>query len=463
MYIEILIATITGFVWSMSDDGLLKQTCFHLMLSVCLATIIGNANALMRLDGYYILADWLEIPNLYQKGQRSLLRLVRCVFLGDIRSKSKSATSSGAMIATYGIAATLWRATFLASVVVLLSHLYYGAGLVLAVIVILSYVICPALRAVKYVLSNPNVTFAQRVRCALVVALSLLGLIALFHMPVEPTHRAWGIVEYDPLSVVRAESSGFIVAVHAHSGQLVSPGDALVTLENRVLESELRDLELAVAQSELRIRMYRRDRELAKLQAEQKDWQTLVEQLSDKKARCSHLVIRAPSAGRVLQRNLDQLIGTYVRDGDEILALGRDHQKRLRILINQRHLDVLKGRRRVPIRAFIPGETTFYAVLSHIEPEASDVSPEPSLCASYGGPLAVLPTDEDDTSHSGFVLLEPHFSGFLQLAESQKNRILAGQRASILLNSTQTSLGEYLLETIRDRINQRVESRKHHS
>ena len=41
-----------------------------------------NANPLMRFDGYYILADWLEIPNLREKVNRFLNNLFQAKCLG---------------------------------------------------------------------------------------------------------------------------------------------------------------------------------------------------------------------------------------------------------------------------------------------------------------------------------------------------------------------------------------------
>ena len=41
-------------------------------------TVIFNANPLLRYDGYYMLSDWLEIPNLQQKSREYLLGLIKC-------------------------------------------------------------------------------------------------------------------------------------------------------------------------------------------------------------------------------------------------------------------------------------------------------------------------------------------------------------------------------------------------
>ena len=46
------------------------------MVVCSVSTVVFNANPLMRYDGYYVLADWLEIPNLRERANRFLMNLV---------------------------------------------------------------------------------------------------------------------------------------------------------------------------------------------------------------------------------------------------------------------------------------------------------------------------------------------------------------------------------------------------
>ena len=62
---------LAAFVWlNTPEDGLLSQIMLNVMISCSVATLFFNANPLMRYDGYYFLADWLEIPNLMNKGRQ---------------------------------------------------------------------------------------------------------------------------------------------------------------------------------------------------------------------------------------------------------------------------------------------------------------------------------------------------------------------------------------------------------
>src|SRR5206468_11742270 len=74
MYIELVMASIATFLWWFSEPGLLNNVCLAVMFVCSVTTLVFNANPLMRYDGYYILADLLEIPNLRQKAGQVLSR-----------------------------------------------------------------------------------------------------------------------------------------------------------------------------------------------------------------------------------------------------------------------------------------------------------------------------------------------------------------------------------------------------
>src|SRR5256885_10280394 len=65
MIIELFVAAILAFVWINTRQGtLINGLALNAMLIASFSTIIFNANPLLRYDGYYILSDLLEIPNL---------------------------------------------------------------------------------------------------------------------------------------------------------------------------------------------------------------------------------------------------------------------------------------------------------------------------------------------------------------------------------------------------------------
>jgi putative peptide zinc metalloprotease protein len=78
MIVELFAAAIISIIWiNMNHETLLAQLMFNAMLVASVSTVVFNANPLLRYDGYYILSDWLEIPNLRQKSTEYALGLIK--------------------------------------------------------------------------------------------------------------------------------------------------------------------------------------------------------------------------------------------------------------------------------------------------------------------------------------------------------------------------------------------------
>ena len=58
------------------------------------STLLFNINPLLRFDGYYILSDWLQIPNLHQRSTKQLRHLFEGYLFGVSHSESAAETRS---------------------------------------------------------------------------------------------------------------------------------------------------------------------------------------------------------------------------------------------------------------------------------------------------------------------------------------------------------------------------------
>ena len=82
MYVELVLASICTFIWWFTEPGPLNYICLNVMFICSVSTVMFNANPLLRYDGYYILSDVLEIPNLRQKASTILNRKLGAWCLG---------------------------------------------------------------------------------------------------------------------------------------------------------------------------------------------------------------------------------------------------------------------------------------------------------------------------------------------------------------------------------------------
>ncbi len=71
---ELVLSTVALVVWWCTQPGLVHYLMLNTVFVTTLSTVVFNANPLLRYDGYYILSDWLGIPNLRAKADRLLQR-----------------------------------------------------------------------------------------------------------------------------------------------------------------------------------------------------------------------------------------------------------------------------------------------------------------------------------------------------------------------------------------------------
>ena len=117
MYVEVIISALAIYVWWFSKPGLVHHLALNTFFVTTITTVIFNANPLMRFDGYYMMSDFLEIPNLRQKSDKLLREAFSWYCLGiESRPDPFMPETGRAWFVTYAIAAWLYRWVILVSI-----------------------------------------------------------------------------------------------------------------------------------------------------------------------------------------------------------------------------------------------------------------------------------------------------------------------------------------------------------
>ena len=111
IYVELIIASLATFVWWYTPHyPVVNNIALCVMVLCSVSTVVFNANPLMRFDGYYILADWLEIPNLREKANRFLNNLFLAKCLGiEVPPEPYMAPGRKWLFVIYAIASWVYR------------------------------------------------------------------------------------------------------------------------------------------------------------------------------------------------------------------------------------------------------------------------------------------------------------------------------------------------------------------
>ena len=445
VYIELLIAAIAILVWSRIDSALIRHVLQNVIIMASVSTLVFNLNPLMKFDGYYILSDLLQIPNLMTQSTQTVQEIGRRLIFGESSSAPTNIGRERIVLMTFGVLATIWRITVSMSLLIAASVLFHGAGVALAVLGVVMWYGKPLWGFLKSLdtlrLQQPERlfrAFAVTSLCASVIA------VLFFLVPAPIMISAPGIVDYTDGEVIRAVTPGFIQEVHVVDGQEVTAGELLISLTNEEISAKFFDLQQKLAQEELRQQTANRDHNGGALSVAQMNLESLKSQLAECQKQVSGLELRANRNGCIVAQDLNRLVGTFAKPGMELMTIGREDQKELQISIGQRDL---AGSLQVvgsTVRVRIGTHGSLSGTLQRVNPQASRTVPHEALAASNGGPLPVVAKESSakkDDSRETMRLTEHRFTGIVQLAPEDATHLRCGERGVASPGLIPASLG----------------------
>ena len=310
MYFELVLAATAVFVWVMTDPGWLNHFCVNLIIVSSVSTIVFNANPLLRYDGYYILSDYLEIPNMSKKANEWLLSVSRQLFLGmpPIRNLQLPDRNRTAFY-VYAVAAFIYRWFVMAVIywfLITLFESYHVAviGYLLAAISIGKTLYGPLSKTWKFFTrhgATQEIQMPRLIYSSLVIAALIYGIM---FVPLPRAEYAYLVTRPVSYRTAYAETEGVLKQVSVKPGETVAQGDVLATLENYDLRKLVIELTSRHAQLQSTIKMYEsfpQDASVSSLEFQQavSDLRKVDLQLRERRQQLDSLQVRASCAGTV--------------------------------------------------------------------------------------------------------------------------------------------------------------------
>src|SRR4030095_15155637 len=225
MIVELFFAALLTFLWAKTGQGTLHSLAYNMMFVASVSTVIFNINPLLRFDGYYILSDLLEIPNLHQRSLQHLKHIAERYLFGVKKSRSPALTRKEACWLTFfGIASGIYRVIVFGGILLFVADRLLIIGIIMAAVCAIAWVMRPAILFVKYVATSPQLE-RQRLRAVSVSAAIVAGLLFLFDVVPFPHHfRAPGVLESRHWTEVMNKVPGQVEAVLTPAGDTVKAG-----------------------------------------------------------------------------------------------------------------------------------------------------------------------------------------------------------------------------------------------
>jgi putative peptide zinc metalloprotease protein len=422
MYVELVIASICTFIWWFSEPGMLNHLCLSTMFVCSVSTLMFNSNPLLRYDGYYILSDVIEIPNLRQKATDILGRKLGDWCLGLEQPDDPFLPERNQFLfALYSVAAAIYRWVVVFSILWFLYEIWKPyrleiIGQIIGLASIYGLAIQPLWKVGKFFYVPGRIEKVKKPRMYATLAVLATVAAALLFIPLP--HRVYCTLEIQP----HAAKSVYVSVPGELEQVLVKPG---AKVKKRTPVAKLRNFDLLLAVADLEGQraenrteldgLHRRSRideeASAQIPAVEAVLKSIEEQLVEKKADLERLNLIAPADGTLMpppeqpdkpdDKRLSNWSGTpleprnqgaYLQEGVMFCQVGDPTEMEALMVVDQDDVEYLAAKQVVDVKLDELPTDTLTGEIAEIAKEPLRVSPR-HISNKAGGELATK-TDE---------------------------------------------------------------------
>ena len=449
--VELACAAIGILLWS-NAGGVLQDVGLVMFMVGSISTLLLNGNPLLKFDGYYLLSDWIEIPNLAARSRRAVLGRLRSLISGENEpQKYDEDRAERIWLHTYGVTSALYRTLLMLSIAWMLSDRWFFLGSLIALFVVFLAVVLPTWRMLSALYKDP--VYRTRRSIAVAGAIPVFMAAAAFWVPFPHANVVHGVIWIPDEAIVRVSSDCDISDVFAVPGSDVKAGDRLFTCEDLNAQARLQELIARVDELEVRrAGAAGRDPLLAKtLDAEIKASNAA---LQDTRTRIEAKHVIAELDGLFDVVDTSALHGRSPTRGDVVGYVIPPDTRTVRMAIDQRWITRFDNElRSISLRVLSAnGQANVYnTTVLQRTPKATHMVASAALSSFGGGEHAA------DQSGDGRLLQEAVFDVELQWPDEAAFAAV-GSHVDVRLVFNPTPLSVRLGTTIRQAIADRVES-----
>ena len=313
--VELFLGSLALFVWLNVESGAVHAIAYNVMLISGVSTLLFNGNPLLKFDGYYVLSDAIEIPNLGVRSNQYLGYLIQRYLFGLTNAHSPAhSLGERFWFVLYGISAFIYRMFIMFVIILYIGGKFFTIGVLLAAWSITTQVLIPMGKHLSFLFNSPRL---NRNRGRSLGASAIVGaiiVILLFAIPVPFWTRAEGVIWPSEQAQVRAGSEGFFVEQFSASGTRVERGEPLVKLRDPFLESRVALLEARWRELKSQ-QTYARATDRVQLALIREELATVTADLNRAREKNDELLIRSERDGHLILPKEQDAEGRFVRQG----------------------------------------------------------------------------------------------------------------------------------------------------
>ncbi len=394
--VESFLAALGLLLFLAAEPGLIQDIGFNIFLIGGISSLFFNGNPLLKYDGYYILADLLGIPNLFQRSSQYWRYLFQFYLFG-LKTVDSPANAPGEpfWFLLYSVLSFLYRLAVLWFILVIVTDKFFFLGVVLAVWLLGIQIALPLVKALNFIFSSPLLK-QNRSRAILSSSTLISVFIGLFGFTPIPSYTmAEGVLWQPDEAQVKAQQDGFAGPLEIQNNQLITEGTQVIRLMDPFLLTEEKIARAKVSELESHYRAKRLDRQV-KASIIKDAIGVANSELEFIQQKIDSMSIKAFKSGRILLPEADDLPGRFVKKGELLGYILDERTPSVRVAVKQDNIGQLRAKViDINIRLANDLHTDYTAKIIRQAPEAINYLPSEALSTKGGGQFIIDPSHND--------------------------------------------------------------------
>lgn len=424
VWAELALASLAAIVWAKTSEGApLHALAYNLMFVASVSTLLFNGNPLLRYDAYYMLCDWLEMPNLASRGQQYVYYLIKRYVWGvkDAAHQAHGAAEKGIFV-FYTLASNIYRLFLLSGILLTIADMAFFVGAILALGALVMWFFVPLGKFIRYLATNADLS---RVRFRAVSTTTAFVLAVAFTagmIPFPDLFLIEGVIESEIFTRVHAGSEGVLSSILPSETKVEGGNTVLAVLKNPDLESERQVLLGKEKEIFAKIRQAESG-DPAEVEAARQQLAALRKEMTRVERLRERLQVRGETDGVWVAPRLANKLGKYVKLGDSLGDIVHLDRLVVRSVPGQNsgvHL-IAEAKPKVELRVKGRPDLETTATILAVMPSGRKELPSPALGFPAGGETAV------DTQDPRGVTADEHVFEIRLGMKSPSWRVLPGQ------------------------------------
>ncbi|GKV78482.1 hypothetical protein PEC106568_36550 [Pectobacterium carotovorum subsp. carotovorum] len=392
MMTELVLAAWATLAWSFLPDGMLRSAAFMLATTTWIMTLAINLSPLMRFDGYFLLSDGLQMPNLQNRGFAiGRWQMREWLFgLGDAPPEHFPRWLQRTLVG-YAFAVWIYRFFLFTGIAILVYHMTFKLlGMLLFAIEIGYFVVMPVVNEVReWSKRRKDYRMNRNMTTTLVVSAVVLLLLMI---PWQRGVYAPALLRAEQQSSLYMPVPAMIQRIDVKVGQPVQAGQTLFTLSSDALAHEQKQLERQIATLNWQSTFQVFNKEAAgDHQRVKQEHEAALQKLQVLQHQSEQLTVRAPIDGVVADMTTPLETGEWLGQGEWLAVVTKPTGGLVEAFVSEKDWQRLRTGAKGTFYLQDVSRSSLPLTIVEIASTATrDLNAAPELASIYGGDIATL-------------------------------------------------------------------------